>query len=368
MEAETSNWTAYDAVLRTKQPAERPQDIAVLENVVQKDPVVQEDPCEEMGPEARRVVKKLIQIARDKYGDEYDVIPAEKYQRRYKSEDPDKKFRGYAVVQRLVINFQGKLKDTRVEIQSRKLCALVKEIVPHLGGQVNLDTVPIGFKPPFHALFFLLGPLERHLASTNVDQILKEEAELLITFIKSPAGLHSIIKAYSEQVELHKVSFGLLWSLFPPGRVVYSHSGVTDGCSVVISTEYQDFESSGGASGFKLKVVQGYHNGDHYGLVRKSLRIPAFSGLVPISPEDLSVVPLDAVRPEARQSRIRNRLVSRGKEFCELQEATMSHRSYEGPFWALDPDRDTSPKLELGKHIQVRCPRRRASTKLKKTS
>ncbi|KAK6436590.1 hypothetical protein LTR95_007212, partial [Oleoguttula sp. CCFEE 5521] len=287
--ADPSDWAAYEAVQQAKEKASNvrthPDD--------QEDEVPEKDPVDQMGVESRRVVKKLIQVSRDRYADSFDVIAAEKYQRRHKVKDPDKPFRGYAVIQRLVVDHQGKMAETRLEIRSRKLCAVIKELGANLGGQVNLDTIPIVFKRPFQALFFLYRPLEHYLTISHPAGALREEIELLVAFIRSPVGLKTAIRAYKEQVELHKVSYGLLWSLYPPGTVVYSNDGVLESCSVVESTQYVEDQLGGGA--LVINLVQGHHNGEHYGLVRETEVINAFPGIIAITPENLTVVPFDTI-------------------------------------------------------------------------
>ncbi|CAM1509892.1 Fc.00g002270.m01.CDS01 [Cosmosporella sp. VM-42] len=293
-------------------------------------PLVGNDSSTQSGPKVQGDMKTFIQCPRERYGDDFDVVPAERYRRR-KLEDPDGLFQHYSLIIRRILSYEGRLKSTRLEIQSKGLCKLIQAIGEHLRSMINLDTRPIVVEKPFKVLLFLLKPLEHYLANGEPEVTLKEEVELLLRFIKSADGIQSHIKEYAEQIELGKVSHGLLWALYPPGTIVYSSGGTYEECEVIESTEY-----SYGDEAFQLHTVFGSHTGQKFGISRMSRNIKRFARLMDISIHNLSAVPLRKL-PKQQQSDIQNRLIARGKRFVDLQEANATNLSYAGPFWAFNP-------------------------------
>lgn len=281
----------------------------------------------------KKEIKSIVELPRSKFSDEVNVVPVERYRRRKQFEDPDKPFKNYCILERRIVNANGRLTGIHLEVQSEPLCKLLQDLGRPCRLMVNLDTVPIVFKKPYKALFFLLDPLERHLTTEDLDPDLKAEIELLVNFIRSPAGIKNVLDAYASQVDLGKVSFGLLWTLFPPETVVYCNDGTWEECAVVEWAEYES--DSADRNVFRIHLLMGYDDGNRYGLVRNLQKILAYPGAVDLTKEHFDIVPLD-ILPSEERNEIRERLVARGQRYCRIQEKTSSHLAYSGPFWAFD--------------------------------
>ncbi|KAL1850994.1 hypothetical protein Daus18300_012728 [Diaporthe australafricana] len=279
----------------------------------------------------QREVKHVIQYPQDKLSEEVFVVSEDSYRRRRMIEEPNRPFKEFSILLRKVLNKYGRLMDIYLELQSKGLCELVQRIGRPVRGLVNLDVCPIIFQKPFRALLFLTKPLRDFLKSTTTDVRLKEEVESLLKFIHSPDGIQTSLSAYDEQIEIGRVTFSLLWALYPAETRVYFNNSVFEECGVVESTEYiyidKTFENL-----LRVKVLRGHHSGKQFGVIRTHYDIPSFPGYFDINTENLPIVPLVSL-PAERRSAIRKRLVKRGKRFCDLQSATMNHFAYDGPFW-----------------------------------
>lgn len=310
------------------------------------------DPADKPGActERRIELKRLFQYPTERYSDSVEVVPADSYRRRRKAPDPNNQYKNYSILFRRVLSYAGRTEEIRLEVQSEELCNFLQDIGRPYRNLANFETRPIKMRKPFRALFFLKEALETSMTDKSLDENLKKEIELLVEFIHSPEGLHTPLKAYEEQIKLGKVTYGLLWALFPPQTVVYRNGSTYEECAIVESTTYEQDKLQRGT--FDLTVIQAYHTGDDFGVRRLLYEIPFFSTLLDITDDNLEVIPLNML-PEDQHNETRQRLISRGKRYYEVQWAACTHLDYQGPFWAFEANSVFQKSVQSSKRVQV---------------
>lgn len=294
--------------------------------------------------EMKVIIKRVIQYPEDRWSKQVNILAEENYRRRRKMDDPNAPFKSFAILLRKVLSASGKLEEICLEIQSEALCQVLREVGRPIQNLINLEVRPIIFQKPYKPLLYLQQPLEEALDDTKFEESTHAEIQLLLDFIYSPDGLKESVQAFRDQIKLGRVSYGLLWALYPAEAEVYYNDGTEEFCGLVESAEYTRMD-------FQITIVQGNHSGNAFGLERAVWSVAPFPGLYDINNENLELVPLKCLNEE-RQMDVRRRLIERGRQFCELHEQTWAHKDYEGPFWAFRPD-VFQRSLEGSKRVQV---------------
>lgn len=290
-------------------------------------------------------VKKLIEYPQSRYSAETHIAVEEGYRRR-KRNGLDRPFQEFAIILRKNLDYDHRLVSVELEIQSAKLCDLLQRLGRSVRGLVNLDAYPMVFQKPFRSLMFVKDELIHFIERDSDDNGLKDEVALLLEFIKSSEGIQSSIRAYDEQIRNGKVSFGLLWALFPPETTVYFNDDTSEYCGVVQNANYlgQDF---------RITVVVGHHSGTEFGLIARSYNIQSFPGLYEINTKNIAVIPLSSL-PDQHIGNIRQRLIERGKRYCQLQSENMTHLAYKGPLWTISSNPTEKGRKKAGNRVEVR--------------
>jgi hypothetical protein len=288
---------------------------------------------------------------------ETKVVAMQTYEGRQKYKERDKAYKDFPILHRRKYDTWGDLKSVQLEIQS----PLLQEVFKRMGvrfRELNLMSKPIVIPHPYRSLFFLRDDLMKLSKATETPGRTKQEVELLLRFIESEDGLKNTIKKHRELVleakAPGKITFELLWTLFPPHQVVYVNTEDIERCYIV---EYTSEDEQGdGTRLLSCQVFGGQHNGSRFGIMKENISIPFFPGTVDIHPRNLPLLPLKTFS-DLEQLQIRERLIQRGRKYNDLQGAKFSHQSLgPGKIW-IDEQEGRKILLSIGERqmsLQVR--------------
>jgi len=288
-------------------------------------------------------LKKVIQF-NDLRGN-VQIVPMEKFSRR-KIKKPmiTTLFNNYAILQRKTLRINGMLQEFTLEIQSDGLQQLLKKIATPFS-EVNLDANPIVLRPPFRCLFFLREKLEALSNDSSVDEATQREVRQLLEFIKSDAGMQRLITDYDSLVPTNRITFDLLWTIFPPQELVYF--GSKEGTKYPF--EYCGYVESAQVGAAKhqtrrleITLLVGFHNGRAYGIVGRQLTMYDFFGIVDINSQNLDAIPFSKL-PEKKREELRTRFIERGKRYIDISKAPHSFLHYDGPI--VIPEAESKKRL-----------------------
>ena len=218
---------------------------------------------------------------------------------------------GHAVVLR-----QQKSKDSRkgyeihsIVVQSPALKAALGEILDGYPGVFcNLDRLV--FKAPFAPFIHRWGSIQEYLEKEDLDAVTKDHMTLLRDILQ--AELADTIKALRDYVKNGVVTYEHAWTVFQPGAVVLSSSGVGEQVALRLkSAAYEKTDQDGNFLGLKCQCVN--WNGKSFGWSDEYVKLSEFEGIQAIN--ELPVLPL-AFHP--KKEHLKSTLVERGKRFAEL--------------------------------------------------
>lgn len=233
-----------------------------------------------------------------------------------------------AVILRHEYSTRGDPLRNQLEIHSEVL----RDYIRTLGRQfrhLNVDANPIVISYPFDSLFFLKERFEENLKAEQAGN-LADEIRILLDFIESKNGLADSIKQYHDLVPNGRITWFMLWSIYPPLELVYHREGAVEQCFLV---EYTVYTRSGGQLVARLNLVGGGHNGKEFGIYRRTLSVPRFSGEVQISTKNLPIIPMRFIEEKERKE-IEQRLKARGQDYISYQTCRSSYKQFQGKWWA----------------------------------
>ena len=226
-------------------------------------------------------IKHVVEVPDGKGGT--TVFSIEDYQRRKnKRKDPEKVLRESPIVLRRVVRGPGIIVAIKLEIHSTELRTLFSKI-GYQFRELNLQADPIIIFRPYRCLFFLREELER-LANSTTDEVsprLKAELKMLVNFIHSDDGLKKVIKSYNELIPQKKVTFDILWTIFPPFELVYDLDRLRRRMWITEYTQLERMETTT----LSFSLLSGTHTGKEFGIHREIFQIAAFRGVVTITTE-----------------------------------------------------------------------------------
>ena len=218
---------------------------------------------------------------------------------------------GHAVVLR-----QQKSLDSRkgyeihsIVIQSSALKAALGEVLNDYPGVFcNLDRLV--FKAPFAPFIHRWGAFLEYLEKDDLDSVTKDHMILLRDILQEE--LADTIKALKDYVRNGVVTYEHAWTIFQPGSVILSASGVGEKVALRLkSASYEKTDQDGNFLGLKCQCVN--WNGRTFGWSEEFVKLSEFEGIQQIN--DLSVLPL-AFHPKKEQ--LKQMLTERGKRFAAL--------------------------------------------------
>jgi hypothetical protein len=259
------------------------------------------------------------------------VLSLDDYRRQDRLGSSDQEFDDYPILLRHALNESGETNKYQLELQSKELKDYFGSIAKPYR-QINVDADPIVIARPFRPLFFLRDTMKQKAESNETSPELKQHINAVLDFINSKEGLHDVVKKYEDQVPHKKISFDMLWALYPPHELVYHHESKSEleQCFLI---EDVWLKKANLTMEYVFDVIGGGHDGKVFGLYREELILPRFIGTVDINTENLPIIPMKLLEPEKR-SEIRSRLIQRGMEYVALSTSKFSYKQFQGRFWA----------------------------------
>lgn len=204
---------------------------------------------------------------------------------------------------------------TEVEIQSKTLAELLKASLTHHMDFPHHDRV-IRLRSPFKAVVHnwtkLLDEAKPHLDEDDEHNTAREDLKRLMDQVSSSTELKQYFRDLDPSKPSETVSFELLWTIFPPGCLVYSKR-VMQKDQVLILQNLEEEEVKGNRKRVTLTCWAYDWDGEFFNRVPYDLYIEYFKGTTSIN--TLDCFPIEHHRD---RTGLRTRLINRGKKYREL--------------------------------------------------
>ncbi|KAH8900595.1 P-loop containing nucleoside triphosphate hydrolase protein [Thozetella sp. PMI_491] len=274
---------------------------------------------------------QVVEFPHPLYPSKTQTLALDRYETKINVEEDE--FKTATIIVRRLDNARGKTLSVQVEIQSKSLQSAMRKATKGVDyDDLNFTPDLITIARPYHSLFFLREPLRERASSPGTKPRLRDEINLLLGFIESRECLGNSIAKFEKLVPNNKISFDILWMLFPPFELVYVKLQEFDECFLVQKCSPAASLMEGRTLLFSL--IYSCHDGKQYGLKTSPLSVPRFSGTTEISTHFLSLVPLRFLE-KSQQERIRERFTARAKTYLELQKADFTMKQHFGWIWVL---------------------------------
>ncbi|KAL1901528.1 hypothetical protein Sste5346_001935 [Sporothrix stenoceras] len=274
------------------------------------------------------------------------------YRSRYTqvlAEAEEKPFRDYAILLKAEVNDnpQGGIKaDFTLEIQSDGLKNIFRTIAKRYR-ELTLDTgdEPIVIEYPFRCLFFLRTRLRELQHDPATAASTRRELANLVDFIHAPIGHDKIIETYNSLVPHGKITFPMVWTLFPPYEPVLAiHPGLPLEKSSCFLVESVAFSQEKKGPCWEIEALFGYHDGTRFYLKSETKTIRWFDGVKDIhNDHHLNLLPLSLIE-EGRRAEIREALIKRGKLYVDYCTRDFSFMHYTGSVDLVNRDSEKQLK------------------------
>ncbi len=267
----------------------------------------------------------------------FDPATGERKDERPSDIVPDKTFAqdtSIAFLLRKNVESNSQNNDGELEIVSRDLWNLLKKLLGHYPSHTfQRDPVPI--YSPYEALVFGWDKLETATEESPTDEKdiqARQDLKLLLETISSGSGdskLDKYFKVRESHKEQKSVCFEWLWTLFPPGELVYGKLFQDEDQIFIVQDNDRPwpFERSKPVD-WTLQCWTYDWDGIAFKRKALTLSIESFEGYKPIN--SLPFYPLDHHQdPED----LKRRLVDRGakyKRFCTAKQGSRMF-DYKGP-------------------------------------
>ncbi|KAG6849404.1 hypothetical protein H0H93_008710 [Arthromyces matolae] len=222
------------------------------------------------------------------------------------------------LIVRRIIDGKGQLESTVVNIMSP---ALLEILTSFYGTRITTSVADpeASVKTLFHARHHFHKRLDEELNKISSDKELIFELEAMVNLIKEDCG--STESEVDQLILKGRITFDLLWCLFPPGCLVYRlHPQLNK--SQVMQLQWSGYTEIRQLSHFSINCNVVSNDGNHFGLAQITDNIKKFGGSVRIM--DLNFLPL-LLHPNREE--IYKHVVSRGSKFCQLEQQLFSINS-----------------------------------------
>ncbi|KAK4154710.1 ATPase family AAA domain-containing protein 3B [Chaetomidium leptoderma] len=202
----------------------------------------------------------------------------------------------------------GDLNSTSLYVNPEPLRQLLFDVIGEYPGD-PIDVEDVQIEAPYHSLFHYRAELETEgLRRFAEDQESLGHLNLLLDWIKTHFKLD--IAAHERcTTQAHKaIAYDRLWTLFPPGKIVYSSVLSQNRAFRVKGSSYMTGEGENPHLAVKAYFVD--FNGDRFGTRIVELTIPQYQGTQAL--DELNVLPLDLLDDA---SEVREELLARGRKF-----------------------------------------------------
>ncbi|KAL9099369.1 MAG: hypothetical protein Q9187_009507 [Circinaria calcarea] len=221
--------------------------------------------------------------------------------------------------------YENDSNDGEIEIHSQGLWNLLKEHLSHHPNHI-FPASPITLYSPYEALIFEWERLEQATKEKPRDEIDKQarsDLELLLGTIASGSGdlkLDKYFKTRESNKEQKSITFETLWTIFPPGELIYGKPFQGDDQVFIV----QDILRPWPNNSLRLLCWTYDWNGEKFKRLSLSLIIDRFDGHKPI--KSLPYYPLEL--NECHEA-IKKCLIDRGRSFRDFCTAKQGARMFE---------------------------------------
>jgi len=287
-------------------------------------------------------LKKVVEISDS--GGKKHLIGLENYtssarSSKLRNRAEKQKFKEYAILLKVVLVEGDGPKGPRVEfaleLQSESLRDIFRTIArPY--AELNLESNPIVIDAPYRCLFFLRGKLRELAEDAETPVTTQKELGQLLDFINSPLGLKRIIEAYNRLIPNGKITFPMLWTLFPPHEMVIHRVGKFEEgwirrsgtASMLQSVTYEE-QKDEVLPRWKFLVLSGYHDGCKFDIRRYWVALYPFDGVKNIDLRNFSLLPFSIIEEKGRKE-IRDTFIERGKMYVDYCSRNFNFLHYKG--------------------------------------
>jgi hypothetical protein len=209
----------------------------------------------------------------------------------------------------LVRNYDsdGEQEHNSLHVHPQALRELLADVIgKYPGSPIDADEVEIA--EPYHSLFYYREQLEAEgLKRFAEDSESREQLQLLLNWIKTHFELDIAAHKRCTTQEHKAIAYDRLWTLFPPGTIVYSNFLSQNRAFRVVSNYYETSETSP-----SLNISTDFvdFNGEKLGTRRLELSIPKYQGTQTLS--EIGILPIDLLDDA---SDVREELLNRGRRF-----------------------------------------------------
>ncbi|KAM0717829.1 hypothetical protein Q7P37_006161 [Cladosporium fusiforme] len=263
------------------------------------------------------------------------IARVENGERKYSESNSEKDSPDHPIELRLIYAHEENYGE--LEIRSKSLCKLLKRLLPHYPGVQHIgDTLTLTSPYEYIVLNWdLLWKASLEECSNDEDAQARSELQDVLKEIKKESGdvkLGSYLKARDDLIRQENVTFDTLWTIFPPGEVVYGHPFLKNRPNqeqnhqlFVVEDNYWPWpiRTEGRQRriyDWRLRCLIYDHDGTQFRRHSVWLSFKYFEGPKPI--KSLPYYPLNAMEATKRAS-IEKVLLERGerfKKFCTADE------------------------------------------------
>lgn len=269
------------------------------------------------------------------YGEEDEVKLTSEYAPPQKKESAKEsgKFDKYAVLVRRVVERKAKrdvLVRTELCIQSHTLCQTLRDLIPYTFDRLDMKSTPIVLPAPFFELFFKRKEIEAYLSDLGNAEELRAEVKLVHKYLQKDKLTIGNLEEHTGLIQQGTISFGTMWTLFPPNELLVRNDGAMVECLVCRDLAVDPkIPMCWQVTGVRLDF-----DGHDIGLAKTTYPI-SFAGRVN-GAMDIAQLPLIPAKYLEGWAETKSELVKRGEAFRELLGGSLeghAYRGYEGPLW-----------------------------------
>jgi hypothetical protein len=197
-----------------------------------------------------------------------------------------------------------------IDIQSPLLKRALEYVFGDYPG-ITPGLAHLSFVPPFEPFFYRWDRLQKISEDNqNNDQETLDHIQLLKKVLQEE--LQETFDTHNDLISHGVITFDFLWTLFPPGDLIFT---IQDGQDQLEKVECSNYvESPGQGISF---LISGYHvncDGKRFGFEFFNVSLKSFTGTKPIT--DLKAYPL---RFHVSAPKLQERLIQRGRHFEDLR-------------------------------------------------
>ena len=270
----------------------------------------------------------------------------------------DKDVEGKALIMRKYINDVEEENDSEIDIIDSSLWDLLKENLAHHPYHIFRGS-PVALFSPYEALVFNYDALRLEASKTQdpEKQLARDDLTRLLDIISGGSSGDEKLDKYFKNRDGYKdrstIQFEDLWTVFPPGTLVYGNPFQNEHQVFVVKDNHKPWpwrdERPRGSKEWASWKLEAWSYDWKDGLFRRTpftLLFDEFEGPLP-----LTSLPYYPFRLHQQYDDVFRELVSRGKLFRGICEAKQSDRlfSYEGKiilekkgFLGMRPDEEVS--------------------------